>query len=80
MGSPTADEINPAITLRTLSYGDYGMLLIMGNAGFISWTVDRSTISCEAGFRSIGFLKQACSDGFLEHSREVDDLMSPSRI
>ena len=49
MGSPTADEINPAITLRTLTYGDYGMLLIMGNAGFISWTVVRFLVKLAFG-------------------------------
>ena len=29
------------MTLRTPNYGDYGVLLIMGNAGFISSTVGR---------------------------------------
>ena len=33
-GEPTVDDINPA--LRTLDYGNYGIFLIMGNAGFIS--------------------------------------------
>ena len=37
---PTVDEINP-ITLRTLNYGNSGILLIMmGNAGHISSTVE----------------------------------------
>ena len=27
------------VTLRTLNYGNYGLFLIMGNAGFISSTV-----------------------------------------
>ena len=31
----TADDINPARTLWTLNYGNYGTLLIMGNAGLI---------------------------------------------
>ena len=33
------DKKKPCITLRTLNYGNYGTLLIMGNAGFISSTV-----------------------------------------
>ena len=33
------DDINPALPLRTLTYGNYGIFLIMGNAGFISSTV-----------------------------------------
>ena len=33
----TVDDINPALrTLRTLNYGNYGIFLSMGNAGFIS--------------------------------------------
>ena len=32
----TVDDINPTFSLRTLNYGNYGMFLIMGNAGFIS--------------------------------------------
>ena len=33
------DDINPTCTLRTLNYGNYGLVLILGNAGFISSTV-----------------------------------------
>ena len=29
------------ITLRTLNYGNYGTILVLGNAGFISSTVFR---------------------------------------
>ena len=29
------------MTLRTLNYGNYGIFPIMGNAGFISSTVER---------------------------------------
>ena len=39
LGKDTVDDINPAMTLRTLNYGNYGILLIMGNAGVISSTV-----------------------------------------
>ena len=36
------DDIRPAcITLRILNYGNYGIFLIMGNAGFISSNVSR---------------------------------------
>ena len=31
----TVDDINPALPLRTLNYGNYGIYLIMGHAGFI---------------------------------------------
>ena len=34
----TADDIKACITLRTLNYGNYGILLIMGSAGFITST------------------------------------------
>ena len=34
----TVDDINPAFPLRTLNYGNYGIFLIMGNAGCISST------------------------------------------
>ena len=36
---PYYDDINPAVPLGTLSYGNYGIFLIMGNAGFIPSTV-----------------------------------------
>ena len=37
---PTVDDINPALNLRTLSYGNnYGLLPVMGNARFIPSTV-----------------------------------------
>ena len=29
------------MTLRTLNYGNYGLFLILGNAGFVSSTVVR---------------------------------------
>ena len=35
----TVADVNPEITLRTLSSGNYGRFLVMGNAGFISSTV-----------------------------------------
>ena len=35
----TADDRNLCMTLRTLNYGNYGIFLIMGNAGFIPSTV-----------------------------------------
>ena len=34
----TVDDTNPALALRTLNYGNYGIFLIMGNAGFIPST------------------------------------------
>ena len=34
----TVDGRNPALPLGTLSYGNYGICLIMGNAGFRSST------------------------------------------
>ena len=37
----TADDLNPALPLRTLNYGNYGIFLIVGNAGFVSSTVER---------------------------------------
>ena len=39
--APGVDDIKhkSCITLRTLNYGNYGIILIMGNAGFISSTV-----------------------------------------
>ena len=33
------------MTLRTLNYGNYGIFLIMGNAGFLS--INRSRFICE---------------------------------
>ena len=38
------DDINPALPLRTLNNRNYGMFLIMGNAGFISSTVGPTMI------------------------------------
>ena len=35
----TVDDINPAVCLRILNYGNYGIFLIMGKAGFIPSTV-----------------------------------------
>ena len=35
----TVDDIKPCITLRTLSYGSYGVFLVRGNAAFASSTV-----------------------------------------
>ena len=35
----TVDGQNPAWTLRTLNYGNYGIFLIMGTAGFCPSTV-----------------------------------------
>ena len=35
----TVDDKKSEMTLRTLNYGNYGIVLIMGNAGFISSTV-----------------------------------------
>ena len=37
----TADDINPAhfYLIRTLNYGNYGIFLLVGHAGFISSTV-----------------------------------------
>ena len=51
-----ADDINPAFTLRTLNYESYGILRIMGNAGFIS-----STVTWECGCR-MGFTLRAVAD------------------
>ena len=48
----TVDDRNPA--LRTLNYGNYGIFLIMGNAGFISSTVGVPKISAE-GKQDTGF-------------------------
>ena len=39
MRAPTVDDINPALPIRTLNYGNYGMFLMMGDAGFISAAV-----------------------------------------
>ena len=33
---PTVDDTNPALPLRTLNYGNYGIFLVMGNAGYFS--------------------------------------------
>ena len=35
----TVDDKKSCITFRTLNYGNYGVFLIMGDAGFISSTV-----------------------------------------
>ena len=40
------DDINPALPYGTLSYGIYGILLIMRNAGFTSSTVS-FTVFCK---------------------------------
>ena len=40
----TVDDTNPALSLRTLNYGNYGIFLIMGSAGFISSTVRISDV------------------------------------
>ena len=37
--SSTADGQKSCMTLRTLNYGNYGIFLIMGNAGFCPSTV-----------------------------------------
>ena len=38
-GGTTVDDINPALPLSTLNYGNYGIFLIMGNAEVISSSV-----------------------------------------
>ena len=35
----TVDDINPVLLLRTKNYGNEGILLMMGSAGFVSSTV-----------------------------------------
>ena len=40
----TVDGRNPALPLGTLSYGNYGICLIMGNAGFRSSAVPLSPL------------------------------------
>ena len=35
----TVDDINPAFTLGTLNYGNSGIFLFMGHAGFVSSTL-----------------------------------------
>ena len=39
------------MTLRTLNYGNYGIFLIMGNAGFCPSTVVTRLINSNLGFR-----------------------------
>ena len=36
----TVDDMNPALALRALDYGNFGILLILGNAGFILSTAE----------------------------------------
>ena len=38
----TVDDINPALPYEEPNYGNYGMFLIMGNAGSISSTVGQA--------------------------------------
>ena len=40
----TVDDRNPALPLRTLNYGNYGIFPIMGNAGFISSAVSHESL------------------------------------
>ena len=52
------------MTLRTLNYGNYGIFLIMGNAGFCPSTVSNAlnlrvsafTLGRSRGFKGQGFL------------------------
>ena len=46
----TVDDINPA--LRTLNYGNYGISLFMGHAGFISSTVGCRSEQLKLQFQS----------------------------
>ena len=41
------------MTLRTLNYGNYGIFLIMGNAGFCP-----STVSCRVCMAALEFAKR----------------------
>ena len=43
--SSTRRTVDNIITLRTLNYGNYGISLSMGNAGFISSTEVRQMLS-----------------------------------
>ena len=38
-GINTVDNVNPALPKKTLNYGNYGIFLVRGNAGFMSSTV-----------------------------------------
>ena len=42
------------MTLRTLNYGNYGIFLIMGNAGFCPSTVCVAGRSCQEGLKLEG--------------------------
>ena len=49
---------NLSITLRTLTYGNYCIFLIMGNPGFISSTIGLAMMGIAVlpfGFRALGF-------------------------
>ena len=48
------------MTLRTLNYGNYGIFLIMGHAGFISSTVVLDSLDPLDSFWSPAGLKRTC--------------------
>ena len=50
---------NSCMTLRTLNYGNYGIFLIMGNAGFCPSAVSRATWdTCERSFKAFCRIRQ----------------------
>ena len=49
-----ADDYKSCITLRTLNYGNSGIFLMMGNAGFISSTVVWFLTACMIRLPKIG--------------------------
>ena len=53
------------MTLRTLNYGNYGIFLIMGNAGFCPSTVYYTIIAQGLGTRSVYCAIPACSDTYI---------------
>ena len=80
-GSYSVDALKSCITLRTLNYGNFGIFLIMGNAGFISSAVCRTksqtlTLSSEP-LRRI----RACSGiGHLHEGTATRRFLSGCRI
>ena len=40
----TVDDISPALPLRTLNYGNYGIFLVMGNADCGIHSINRTTL------------------------------------
>ena len=70
------------IALRTLHYGNYGIFLLMGHAGFILYTTNRRTGSKLGRKRALRFWYRVVFQGTYDHIKRgkagsLGDLVYP---